>query len=861
MNNTVGFATYEKVFQTLPNLYVLLSHDFYILDASDAFLEATRLQRQDIVERHIFKAFPDNYQTRQTNLVPNITHALQQVLSTGKPFYLARQQYNVLNLQHPNQFDVHFWRISLTPILDEKEQVQHIILQVINITEEVQAEEKLEISQKREKSAVAEAEHQRARMEKFLMEVPAGICVSTGKDFVYDFVNPSYQKQLFPGRNLLGKTLFEAVPEIVGQPIVEVLQQVMATGETSEGKEVLIPLAPADGKPLQDHYFNYIQQARYNEKGEVDGIMTFAYDITELVVARKKLEQVSAEQQILNDQLALTNLELRLANEELLFTQQALQQLNNELEARVEDRTEALRLAKAEAENQRVHLESLFMQAPAPIVILNGPDLIYDLVNPAYQNIFSDRQLLGKPILDALPEIRNTEISKILRHVYSTGESFVAQESSLWLARTEGGPLEESFWSFTYQARRNEHGQIDGIMVFAYEVTDQVIARRKVEENNRQLQTLFGNTPDIITRWDQELRMLFTNAAFKKTTGLEETTALGKTNLEIGMDPAVAVPWMNALREVVVSGKPKEYYNDYRSVTGDIYFHSRIVPEFDSSGAVQSVLAISRDITELKKAETTLQETAQALATANQELSRTNQELSRTNIDLDNFVYTASHDLKNPILNIEGLLIMLPDLLSAESRATGEVQHVLSMMQGAIIRFKKTIGDLTEIMKLQQNMIDEVTPIHLLEVVQEVILDIEPQIQSAQAELALHVNDCPTIPFSKKNLRSIVYNLLSNALKYRSPERRLQINISCRTESTYIVLDFKDNGLGMNLTEDSLLFSLFRRLHDHVEGSGIGLYMVKKIIENANGKIEVKSQEGVGSVFSVYFPRIIASTN
>ena len=118
----------------------------------------------------------------------------------------------------------------------------------------------------------------------------------------------------------------------------------------------------------------------------------------------------------------------------------------------------------------------------------------------------------------------------------------------------------------------------------------------------------------------------------------------------------------------------------------------------------------------------------------------------------------------------------------------------------------------------------------------------------------MEVGGCPQVSFAEKNLRSIIYNLLSNALKYRHPDRAPVVHLRSHLEGRYAVLSVQDNGLGLNLDQDgSKLFALFQRLHDHVEGSGIGLYMVKKIVENAGGRIEVSSQQGVGSTFSVYF--------
>ncbi len=128
-------------------------------------------------------------------------------------------------------------------------------------------------------------------------------------------------------------------------------------------------------------------------------------------------------------------------------------------------------------------------------------------------------------------------------------------------------------------------------------------------------------------------------------------------------------------------------------------------------------------------------------------------------------------------------------------------------------------------------------------------------IVASGAQLAVDLSGCPAIHFSEKNLRSVVYNLISNALKYRSPERVPLVRIGCESTPTDQVLTVGDNGLGMEPGRLNQLFTMFKRFHDHVEGSGIGLYMIKKMVENAGGKIEVESQVGVGSTFRVYFTR------
>jgi signal transduction histidine kinase len=232
------------------------------------------------------------------------------------------------------------------------------------------------------------------------------------------------------------------------------------------------------------------------------------------------------------------------------------------------------------------------------------------------------------------------------------------------------------------------------------------------------------------------------------------------------------------------------------------------------------------------------------------------QELQQVNTDLDNFIYTASHDLKTPISNIEALLAELREELQLPAEEA-DPTPLLDYMQQAVERFKRTIFHLTEVVKLQKAQDQPETRVELAELIQEVRLDLQPLIAATGGHISVDVAACPSLGFSEKNLRSIVFNLLSNALKYRHPERPPQVRISCQPNAEYFVLCVQDNGLGISLNplSEQKLFGLFQRLHDHVEGSGIGLYMVKKMITNVGGRIEVESQPGTGSTFRVYFPK------
>jgi PAS domain S-box-containing protein len=333
-----------------------------------------------------------------------------------------------------------------------------------------------------------------------------------------------------------------------------------------------------------------------------------------------------------------------------------------------------------------------------------------------------------------------------------------------------------------------------------------------------------------------------------------------------GVNEAVAKAFAN---------KEKEFYVEFRvqRPSGEIAWIAERGEVIFTEGQPIYMNGTCIDITERKKIEGATQRLSEELAAANEELraaneeiqaaneelnesnqklSRTNAELDRTNKDLDNFVYTASHDLKAPILNMEGLLNLLGKQIKEEIEQNLVASRVYESLYASVARFKNTISDLTQVAKINKDNPEDITYVDLSEVYEQVRKDLEPQILEAGAEIDIHL-DCPQVHFSKKNLQSILYNLLSNALKYRSSERELFVRISCYSNQSHHLLTIEDNGLGMDMRQEEKIFALFKRLHTHVEGTGIGLYIVKKMLENGGGKIEVESKLGVGSTFKVYF--------
>jgi PAS domain S-box-containing protein len=375
------------------------------------------------------------------------------------------------------------------------------------------------------------------------------------------------------------------------------------------------------------------------------------------------------------------------------------------------------------------------------------------------------------------------------------------------------------------------------------DIHDRKLTEQALRRSEERLQKALSIDTVGILFFDLEGRAHDSNAAFERMSGYGHAElAGGQVSLDTLTAPEFVAATHRALQQLRTAGESTPLEKQYQRPDGSRWWGLSAGKRLSPTEAIKFVL----DITEAKRAE-------EALRHSQQQLQESNERLTRTNVDLDNFIYTASHDLKSPITNIEGLVQLLADHLPPEQALAPELAPVLGMMRESVERFKRTLDYLSDVIKLQREHDQPATYVELAPVVEDVRQDLLPLIAKTGAQLAVDVTQCPNVPFSAKYLRSVVHNLVSNALKYRHPDRRPRVGIRCRQEAEFMVLEVQDNGLGIEEHRKDELFTMFRRFHSHVEGSGIGLYMVKRSVENHGGRVEVQSELGVGSTFSVYF--------
>jgi len=724
-------------------------------------------------------------------------------------------------------------------------------------------EQALRESQAREQAARQEAERQRQHLYSMFEQAPAMICIFDGPQHTFQFVNPPYQA-LVGERPLVGKPIAEAMPELASQPIFGLLDRVYQTGETYYAAEMLVQLDHHNkGRgALEKRYYNFIYQARHSLAGSIDGILVFAYEVTPQVLARQQVQDLNEELAAINEELRASNEEYLLTNSELFHTQQELQTLNQELEARVRRRTTELEAAARRLTEEREGFYQTLTQTTAAVAILRGPEHRHVFYNAAYERLFPNRDLPGNPIGTVFPEAVAQGFDKLLDNVYRTGETYYGYEVPAWLTQPDDEP-QLFYLNFAYSAYR-EAREIVGISVFAYDVTEGVRNRQALEAQRQEQQRLFEQAPmAIVVLRGPEFIIEQANANAEAIWGRTVAEVLGRPHFEALPDSS-GQGFEELLTGVLQSGQPLVLHEVpitlSRAHTGlpDVGYYSIIFkPLLDEHGLVTRIAVMWTEATDQVLARQQVQDLNNELTATNQELHESNARLLRTNADLDTFVYTASHDLKSPIVNIEGLLLALREQLPPETQRDATSAELLAMMEDAVQRFQQTLGHLTDVSRLQQDLSQRPTEtVDLPALAEAVRRDILPELLAAHATLTVDFNECATVQGSPKTLRSVLYNLLSNAIKYRDPTRPCQVTLRCRHTPGQLALDVQDNGLGLSEPQQEQLFQLFRRLHTHVAGSGVGLYMVKKMVDNAGGTLAVQSQPGVGSTFTVLLPAV-----
>lgn len=420
-------------------------------------------------------------------------------------------------------------------------------------------------------------------------------------------------------------------------------------------------------------------------------------------------------------------------------------------------------------------------------------------------------------------------------------------EDEGWRYRKDGS----AFWaSVVITAIKNNKNELIGFSKITRDLTDKKQLEEQLFRINEELREseeksrlLINSVQDYaILMLNPEGMIISWNAGAERIKGYAAKEIIGRHFSVFYSREAIKNGFPQfELNQAIEKGRFEDEGWRIRKDGSAFWANVVLSPVYNSEKRLLGFAKVTRDLTERRR---------------NEELMQKNQELVRINNDLDNFVYTASHDLKAPISNLEGLLMALEEDLGADRPQHAEV---LTRMENALLTFKNLIRELTDITQLQQEK-DKPEDVNVLALIQEVKESLRESINASKAEIIIKTTEFELLNYSRKNLRSILFNLISNAIKYADPKRTplVQINTFVLENGNHL-LSVSDNGLGIAANQQNKIFTMFKRAHTHVEGSGIGLYLVKRILDNNGDRIVVQSEEGKGSVFNVYIKQAIKS--
>ena len=392
-------------------------------------------------------------------------------------------------------------------------------------------------------------------------------------------------------------------------------------------------------------------------------------------------------------------------------------------------------------------------------------------------------------------------------------------------------PFGELRYLYQYVPLRNNAGEVVKGLVLAQNVTERYRAGLAVAQRERQFRTLTNNLPDFVVRLDRAQRYIYVNPVFEAATGIPLEKALGRTHAELGMESMQLQRWTDAIQHVFDSKEPTRLEDDFKGPDGvTLTWEAQLVPERSESGEIDSVLIISRDVTERRSRE--------------EELRHKNEELSR-------FTYTVSHDLKSPLVTIQSFLGFLVE--DAERGEAEKVARDVSFIKTAADRMAALLTDLLQLSRVgrKQSSLERVP---LSQLVNDALSMVAGRIALEKPRLSI-TNEPISLYGDRLRLVELFQNLIDNAVKFSSSVPAPRVEVSVEQVESEFVFRVRDNGIGIDPRHQHKLFGLFEKLHPEIEGTGIGLVLVKRIIDVHGGRIWIDSAgPGQGTTVSFTLP-------
>jgi PAS domain S-box-containing protein len=464
--------------------------------------------------------------------------------------------------------------------------------------------------------------------------------------------------------------------------------------------------------------------------------------------------------------------------------------------------------------------------APVGICLLRGPDLVYELVNPMFEQILGKRLRIGRPLAEVAPEA--TELVAILQHVLATGEPFHSVDlDKPTIPRRDGDKAEVYLW-LTYLRVPAPAG--DGVLALVVDVSDQVEARRRIEHlaavaqrQAAELESIHGSMLDGVAVCDAEGVITHVNEASGRLSGMDRSCVVGRTLEEYAsladlrrMDGerlrGSDLPLGRALAGETVVNAPS-----WSTRTGQkLFFHCNAAPIRSASGEITGAVAVERDVSDIIELDTMR----------------------------DQFIRVAAHELKTPVAIMKGyadLLLRSSDQLPPALRGGAQ-----AIDRGAK-RIDRLVGDLLGVSQLLMGCLElRRENVDLAELVAVVVR----QNTATSTKHSIRVEGEPVVVFADRvRLTQVLDTLLDNAIRYSPRGGDIEITVATLAHDATVCV--RDHGVGIPQEKQARIFERFYRAHTDTPhdygGMGVGLYIAREVIAQHGGRMWFESEEGSGS--------------
>jgi len=595
-------------------------------------------------------------------------------------------------------------------------------------------------------------------------------------------------------------------------------------------KPALTKTAPAAKGRREDEETAQLRQEIAASKTQLNNL-TQEYE-----AANEELKALNEELQSSNEEMQSINEEMETAKEELQSTNEELTTVNDELQSRNEETTQL-----------NNDLFNVLRGVEIPIIIL-GSELQIRRFNDAAAKLLN---LITADAGRSLGNIR-TNIN-----VPDLEQMVLASINTLAVKEKEVQDIEGRWYSLTIRPYKTVDNRIDGILMTLVDVDDIKRSLLRIEGAYHYANAIVETVREPLVVLGPDLRVITANRSFYENFLADPEETEGRYIYELGNGQWNIPELMKQLQEVLPEDKAFSDFevelklpnigrrvmvlNARKIYLKEPYFKTalNITEHFD-----RLILLAIEDITERKKTE-------EALKTLNRELQSTASELKAAYKDMESFSYAASHDLRSPLVTIEGFSnILLEDYAG---KLDGNGKGLLKRISNKAKKMNQLIGDLLSFSRVSTREILKYD-FNMEELAQKLVDELTPTI--GERDIKFEIKQMPSAYGDLFMMNQVLLNLLSNAIKFTQTRDAAVIEVNGHTENDESIYYVRDNGIGFDMQLSDKLFGLFQRIHssNEVEGTGIGLVIVKNIIEKHGGRVWAVGRPDEGAAFYFTLP-------